>query len=101
MCQIDGEDFVNFCGLFRKHELQSIIRNLSLFFLIIINYIDTLQNKKRVATLTATYLRLIADVGNPKTPAPLASANIGNGDPPSPLRHADILNGWSLRVIEF
>ena len=20
-CQIDGEDFVNFCGLFRKHEL--------------------------------------------------------------------------------
>ena len=26
----------------------------------------------------------IADVGNPKTPAPLASANIGNGDPPYP-----------------
>ena len=26
----------------------------------------------------------IADVGNPKTPTPLASANIGNGDPPSP-----------------
>ena len=21
MCQIDGEDFVNFCGLLRKHEL--------------------------------------------------------------------------------
>ena len=20
-CQIDGENFVNFCGLFRKHEL--------------------------------------------------------------------------------
>ena len=20
-CQIDGEDFVNFCGLFRKHKL--------------------------------------------------------------------------------
>jgi hypothetical protein len=20
-CQIDGEDFVNFCGLLRKHEL--------------------------------------------------------------------------------
>ena len=20
-CQIDGEDFVNFCGLYRKHEL--------------------------------------------------------------------------------
>ena len=38
----------------------------------------------------------IADVGNPKTPAPLASANIGNGDPPPPLRHADVLNGWSL-----
>jgi hypothetical protein len=24
--QIDGEDFVNFCGLFRKHELyQSMV----------------------------------------------------------------------------
>ena len=22
-CQIDGEDFVNFCGLLRKHELYS------------------------------------------------------------------------------
>ena len=21
LCQIDGEDFVNFCGLLRKHEL--------------------------------------------------------------------------------
>ena len=30
----------------------------------------------------ATYWWLIADVGNPKTPAPLASANIGNKDPP-------------------
>ena len=20
-CQIEGEDFINFCGLFRKHEL--------------------------------------------------------------------------------
>ena len=24
-CQIDGEDFVNFCVLLRKHELLSII----------------------------------------------------------------------------
>ena len=23
-CQIDGEDFVNFCGLLRKHELFKI-----------------------------------------------------------------------------
>ena len=23
-CQIDGEDFVNFCGLLRKHELYKI-----------------------------------------------------------------------------
>ena len=22
-CQIDGEDFVNFCGLLRKHELYT------------------------------------------------------------------------------
>ena len=22
-CQIDGEDFINFCGLLRKHELLS------------------------------------------------------------------------------
>ena len=49
-----------------------------------------------MATLTATYRGLIADVGNPKTPGPVASANIGNGDPPSPPRHADVLNGWSL-----
>ena len=21
-CQIDGEDFINFCGLLRKHELN-------------------------------------------------------------------------------
>ena len=24
-CQIDGEDFVNFCGLLRKHELYKIV----------------------------------------------------------------------------
>ena len=23
-CQIDGEDFFNFCGLLRKHELYTI-----------------------------------------------------------------------------
>ena len=23
-CQIDGEDFVNFCGLLRKHELYPL-----------------------------------------------------------------------------
>ena len=26
--QIDGEDFVNFCGLLRKHELYNIITSL-------------------------------------------------------------------------
>ena len=36
------------------------------------------------------------DVGIPKTPPPLASANVGNGGHPSPPRHADVLNGWSL-----
>ena len=51
-----------------------------------------------MATLTATYWGLTADVGNPKTPVPLALANIGNGDPPPPLRYADVLNGWSLRL---
>jgi len=24
-CQFDGEDFVNFCGLLRKHELYMIL----------------------------------------------------------------------------
>ena len=28
-CQIDGEDFVNFCGLLRKHELYLICSNSS------------------------------------------------------------------------
>ena len=35
-CQIDGEDFVNFCGLLRKHELYltklyKVYYSLSLF----------------------------------------------------------------------
>ena len=25
-CQIDGEDFINFCGLLRKHELYYIFK---------------------------------------------------------------------------
>ena len=28
-CQIDGEDFVNFCGLLRKHELYFLLLFLS------------------------------------------------------------------------
>ena len=28
-CQIDGEDFVNFCGLLRKHELYQYHKSLS------------------------------------------------------------------------
>ena len=36
-CQIDGEDFVNFCGLFGKHELftkivQICIHSIALIF---------------------------------------------------------------------
>ena len=28
-CQIDGEDFVNFCGLLRKYELKlTVCRNI-------------------------------------------------------------------------
>ena len=27
-CQIDGEDFVKFCGLLRKHELYAILISL-------------------------------------------------------------------------
>ena len=26
-CQIDGEDFVNFCGLLRKHELYQFAKD--------------------------------------------------------------------------
>ena len=44
-----------------------------------------------MATLTATYWGLIADVGNPKTPCPLALANISNGDTPSPLSFLDLI----------
>ena len=29
-CQIDGEDFVNFCGLLRKHELYVVVSIKSL-----------------------------------------------------------------------
>jgi hypothetical protein len=35
-CQINGEDFINFCGFLRKHELYGIIfevyKSLSVFF---------------------------------------------------------------------
>ena len=30
--------------------------------------------------------KVFADVGNPKTPTPLASANVGNGDTPPPKK---------------
>ena len=30
-CQIDGEDFVNFCGLLRKHELYRGSSNKKVF----------------------------------------------------------------------
>ena len=49
-----------------------------------------------MATLMTTYWGLIADVGHPKTPDPLASANIGNGDPPSTLRYAYVMDGSLL-----
>ena len=31
-CQIDGEDFVNFCGFFRQHELYPIIERIFFHF---------------------------------------------------------------------
>ena len=33
-CQIDGEDFVNFCGLLRKHELYFDLPLFDDFFLL-------------------------------------------------------------------
>ena len=54
-----------------------------------------------MATLTATYWGLIADVGNPKTPPPLASANIGNGDPPSPPKTCRRLKWMVPKMIFF
>ena len=35
-CQIDGEDLVNFCGLFRKHELH-LLNELNRLFKVWIN----------------------------------------------------------------
>ena len=40
-CQIDGEDFVNFCGLLRKHELY---QNLFWPFTVWINWSSDLKN---------------------------------------------------------
>ena len=33
-CQIDGEDFINFCGLLRKHELYFDLPLFDEFFLL-------------------------------------------------------------------
>ena len=37
MCQIDGEDLVNFCGLLRKHELYQSGRKKKTIFYVLIN----------------------------------------------------------------
>ena len=34
-CQTDGEDFVNFCGLLRKHELYNFPRYLPLLLMLV------------------------------------------------------------------
>ena len=39
-CQIDGEDFVNFCGL-RKHELYWVFRKKNSLYLV--TYFDLLE----------------------------------------------------------
>ena len=38
-CQIDGEDFINFCGILRKHELyvNSQNKNFSFFSFVLQN----------------------------------------------------------------
>ena len=52
-CQIDGEDFIVFCGLLRKHELYNI--NLSIHICFFLNLCchsvrNQLLFKKRVRT---------------------------------------------------
>ena len=37
-CQIDGEDFVKFCGLLKKHELYKLKRNLEIIAKFFFNY---------------------------------------------------------------
>ena len=49
-CQIDGEDFVSFCGLLKKHELYdsfpdfSFIRHLELSLLNLLLELNFLKN---------------------------------------------------------
>ena len=46
-CQIDGEDFVNFCGLLRKHELY---KNIHLVFWSILSFkMEVLQISRLLA----------------------------------------------------
>ena len=48
-CQIDGEDFVNFCGLLRKHELFLRLKCKICF------------SEKATKTLCAIYLKFIPE----------------------------------------
>ena len=36
-CQIDGEDFVNFCGLPRKHELYHLIQHRKCKYILLLS----------------------------------------------------------------
>ena len=42
-CQIDGKDFVNFCGLLRKHELYHYSENEILLWRLLCDF-DNLPN---------------------------------------------------------
>ena len=44
-CQIDGEDFVNFCGLLRKHELYENMVDLRSTVRFILNSAEIFETK--------------------------------------------------------
>ena len=46
-CQIDGEDFVNFCGLLRKRELYlNLVEKSKIFLSLIFESLDFVEIKK-------------------------------------------------------
>ena len=48
-CQIDGEDFVNFCGLLRKRELY--IRNIFCFFFAMILQVNRYRKMNLITSM--------------------------------------------------
>ena len=51
-CQIDGEDFINFCGLLRKHELYKI----KVVRATIVTYVLLLSCKKILDIFLKTFM---------------------------------------------